>query len=70
MGDSYIRMAVIVELIGLTKAEKGLKIDCAIDPSTYSRGVKVSDEEFVSINIKRHEFHGSGIIPFHHNHNP
>ncbi|MCL2460620.1 MAG: ISAzo13 family transposase [Euryarchaeota archaeon] len=57
-GKPLIRVAVIVELIGLTKPEKGLKVDCVIDTSTYPRGIKVSDEEFDLINIKRHEFHG------------
>jgi len=36
-----ISMAVMVELIGLIKLEKGLKIDCVIDISTYPRGIKV-----------------------------
>jgi len=51
-------MAVIVQLIGSTKTENGLKVDCVIDTNTYPRGIKVSDEEFKLININKHQFHG------------
>jgi transposase len=57
-GKPLISMAVIVELIGSTKTEKGLKVDCVVDTNTYPRGIKVSDEEFEGINSKQHEFHG------------
>jgi transposase len=57
-GKPLISMAVIVELIGSTKTEKGLKVDCVTDTNTYLRGIKVSDKEFKLINIKHHEFHG------------
>ena len=42
----------IVNLIGNTTTEKGLKIKAKIDAKNYTKGKKVSDEEFREINIK------------------
>ena len=42
----------IVNLIGNTTTEKGLKIKAKIDVKNYTKGKKVSDEEFREINIK------------------
>ena len=57
-GQPLISLAVIVSLIGSTRTDKGLKVDCVIDDGEYERGVDISDEEFDSINIKPHLFHG------------
>jgi len=57
-GQPLISLAVIVSLIGATTTENGLKVDCVIDEWQYERGVEVSDEEFNSIVIKPHKFHG------------
>jgi hypothetical protein len=57
-GQPLISLAVIVSLIGSTVTEKGLKVDCVVDEVEYERGVEVSDEEFNSIVIKPHKFHG------------
>ena len=50
------RLAV-VELIGATTTRTGLKVECAIDDSTYEKGVKVSDAEMASIDITGDQFH-------------
>ena len=50
------RLAV-VELIGATTTKTGLKVECAIDPRTYEKGVKVSNAEMASLNITGDEFH-------------
>jgi len=50
------RLAV-VELIGATTTRSGLKVECAIDDSTYEKGVKVSDAEMASIDITGDQFH-------------
>jgi transposase len=42
----------IVNLISNTTTKKGLKIKAKIDANNYSKGKKVSDEEFSEINIK------------------
>jgi len=57
-GRPLISLAVIVSLIGSTTTENGLKVDCVVDDSEYERGVEISDEEFNSIVIKPHKFHG------------
>ncbi|MFO7757659.1 MAG: ISAzo13 family transposase [Roseovarius sp.] len=50
------RLAV-VELIGATTTRTGLKVECAIDDSTYEKGVKISDAEMASIHITGDQFH-------------
>lgn len=50
--------AVIVNLIGHTSTKKGLRIKAALDTRVYKKGIKVSDDEFARIHIKRDPFHG------------
>jgi len=50
------RLAV-VELIGATTTKTGLKIDCAVDPRTYEKGIKVSDAEMAAIRLVGDDFH-------------
>ena len=49
---------VIVQLIGSTTTETGLKVCCEIDGNLYPKGIEVTDEEMRRINISRDEFHG------------
>ncbi len=48
----------IVNLIANTTSATGLRVDAALDPQEYPKGVKVSKEEFDVINLVRDEFHG------------
>ncbi len=41
----------IIELIGSTTTENGLKIKAKLDKRKYKRGKKISDEEFSKINL-------------------
>jgi hypothetical protein len=50
------RLAV-VELIGATTTRTGLKVECALDPRTYQKGLKVSDAEMASLDITGDDFH-------------
>jgi len=50
------RLAVI-ELIGATTTTTGLRVECAIDPHTYEKGVKVTDAEFDAIHLVGDAFH-------------
>ena len=50
------RLAV-VELIGATTTKTGLKVDCALDTSTYQKGIKVSNAEMKALNITGDRFH-------------
>ena len=50
---------VIVQLIGATTTEIGLKVCCEIDGNNlYPKGVEVSDRELQAINLSRDKFHG------------
>jgi hypothetical protein len=64
-GQPLISHEVIVNLIGATTNSKGLKVKCVLDTSKYPSGIKVSDEEFAQLNIKRHEFHGDWNYTIH-----
>lgn len=57
-GKPLVSHQVIVQLIGATTTEKGLKVCCEIDGNLYPKGVAVCDEEMQAINITRDEFHG------------
>lgn len=49
---------VIIELIGATTTEKGLRIRAEMDPARYPNGIKVSDEEMEALALERSDFHG------------
>jgi hypothetical protein len=57
-GRALLSSAVIVNLIGNTKTAAGLNIKTALDSSTYTKGIKVSDEELAAVHIKLDKFHG------------
>jgi hypothetical protein len=57
-GKPLVSHQVIVQLIGATTTETGLKVYCEIDANLYPKGVEVSDEEIQAINIVRSEFRG------------
>ena len=57
-GKPLVTHQVIVQLIAATTTAGGLKVRCELDPNTYPAGIKVSDAEMESINLKRHDFHG------------
>ena len=56
-GKPLVSHAVIVQLIGSTTTDTGLKVCCEIDSNLYPKGVKVSDDEMDAINIQYHAFH-------------
>ncbi len=47
----------VVELIASTTTKTGLKIESAIDPRTYEKGIKVSDAEMERLEIQGDAFH-------------
>ena len=47
----------VVELIGATTTEAGLKVECLLDERTYEKGIKVSDAEMAALNITGDTFH-------------
>jgi hypothetical protein len=48
----------IVRLIATTTTAQGLKVTCRLDRRRYATGKKVSDEEFATLNLVPHTFHG------------
>ncbi|MCK4658167.1 MAG: ISAzo13 family transposase [Phycisphaerae bacterium] len=57
-GKPLTDRATIVNLIGSTKTEEGLKIRCELDTNNYPKGIKVSDAQMEKVKLKKHEFHG------------
>jgi hypothetical protein len=57
-GEPLRDYETIVNLIARTTTAKGLKVTCRLDRRRYPVGKKVSDEEFATVNIRPHSFHG------------
>ena len=57
-GQPLLDLVTIVNLIGNTRTNAGLKVCCELDENEYKKGIKVSDAEMEALNIKRDEFHG------------
>jgi hypothetical protein len=53
-----IDLKTIVELIGHTTTQAGLKIRTKVDTRSYEKGRKISDEEFKFVNIELIGLHG------------
>jgi hypothetical protein len=47
----------VVDLIGVTRTKTGLKVECALDPRTYEKGVRVSAAQMASLDITGDDFH-------------
>jgi hypothetical protein len=57
-GKPLVSYQAIVQLIGATTTNAGLKVRAELDTNTYPAGIKVSDAELAAIAIQRHQFHG------------
>jgi transposase len=57
-GKPLISHEVIVNLIGSTTTETGLKVRAELDTATYPAGRKVSEKEVAEIDLRRDSFHG------------
>ena len=58
-GKPLVSHQVIVQLIGATTTDTGLKVYCELDANLYPKGIKVTEREMQTINIARHDFHGA-----------
>jgi Rhodopirellula transposase DDE domain len=47
----------VVELIGATTTKAGLKVECALDPRTYEKGIRISDAQMKTLDITGDTFH-------------
>ena len=57
-GQPLISHEVIIQLIGATTTEKGLRIRAQLDTGSYPKGIKVSDAEMNALALERSDFHG------------
>jgi hypothetical protein len=57
-GRPLVSLQVIVSLIGTTKTATGLTVQAARDTNAYPVGVKVTEEQYATINLHRADFHG------------
>jgi hypothetical protein len=57
-GEPLISHEVMLNLISNTRTKSGLSVKAELDNREYPKGIKVSDEVFAAINLKRDDFHG------------
>lgn len=57
-GRPLTSLEVIVECISATTTTTGLNVKAVVDTASYPSGIKVSDEEFAGLKLRRHKFHG------------
>jgi hypothetical protein len=56
-GKPLTSRLTVVELIAATTTKTGLTVRCELDTRTYPKGIKVSDTEMTTLNIKGDAFH-------------
>ena len=56
-GKPLTSRLAVVELIAATTTTTGLTVHCELDPRSYPKGIKVTDDEMSSLNITGDKFH-------------
>src|SRR5277367_1049317 len=56
-GTPLISRETVIELIASTTTKAGLTVRCELDTRDYPKGIKVSDTEMMTLNIKGDTFH-------------
>jgi hypothetical protein len=57
-GSTLVSHEVIVNLIASTTTRAGLKIRAELDRGQYPTGIKITDAQLASLNLKPDNFHG------------
>jgi hypothetical protein len=57
-GQPLVSHEVMLNLIANTKTKTGLSVKVELDNKEYPKGIKVPDDVFTAINLKREDFHG------------
>ena len=57
-GRPLIDRVTVVNLIGNTRTEGGLKIRAKLDENIYEKGIKILDKELAQVNLQKEKFHG------------
>jgi transposase len=58
-------LAVIVNLIGSTRTNQGLRVRCEIDPGSYPEGQRITDAQMATLNLELDRFHGDWNYTIH-----
>ena len=53
-GRPLVSYETVVNLIGATRTQTGLRIQAALDTREYEAGVKISDEEMEHLHLRPH----------------
>ena len=56
-GTPLISRETVIELIASTTTKAGLTVRCELDTRDYQKGIKVSDAEMMTLNLKGDTFH-------------
>jgi hypothetical protein len=57
-GRPLTSLRTIIELISATSTTTGLTIQAAHDPTTYPKGIKISDQQLAALPLHPHPWHG------------
>ncbi|WP_435547026.1 ISAzo13 family transposase, partial [Desulfobacterium sp. N47] len=57
-GKPLVSHEVIISLISSTTTQKGLIVKCELDENKYPKGIQVSDEYLLKVNMKMDDFYG------------
>jgi len=57
-GKPLVSLAAIVNLIGSTRTDTGLRVRSEIDRNSYPKGVVVTDDQMAKVQLKPHRFQG------------
>jgi hypothetical protein len=57
-GKPLLSYVTIVNLIRNTTTTEGLQIDAILDKKKYEKGIKIPDEKFSQVKIRKYKFHG------------
>ena len=50
-GQPLIDIETVINLIGATTTQQGLKVKCVLDENEYPTGIKVSDEDYSRLTL-------------------
>ena len=53
-GQPLINYPTVVQLIGETRTQTGLKVKCSLTTVQYSTGVKITDKQMAQLNLQKH----------------
>jgi hypothetical protein len=57
-GKPLVSHLAITQLIASATTDTGLTVACQLDGNAYEKGIKISDDEIPSLNVKPASFHG------------